>query len=223
MLSSSHANDEKINIDLPKRNHFYDNENNKNPKNISIFLIKNIMTYIEPRFIIKNCLFLNKAIHKLFQFRILEKNIKTEYLMKGKQDMNEIYVEYDIGALLKKSNINNELLLNIEFEIESKDQGWACLNNSNSWIELKIIEKNSDKKTGRELGIYDLVKNFKESDYKNTTISLNNFSPNGNFILDLIKKHSCIIQIIARSMYPGWLCYVRKVNARFTFFEINLA
>jgi hypothetical protein len=223
MLSLSHVEDEKININPPKRNKFHEKENNKSSTYISIFLIKNIMTYIEPRLIIKNCLFLNKAIHKLFQFKILEKNIKTEYLMKGKQDMNEIYVEYDIEIMLEKSNINNQMLLNIEFEIESKDQGWACLNNSNSWIELKIIEKNSEKKHGKELGIYDLVKNFKESDYKNTKISLNHFSPNGNFILDFIKKHKCFIQIIARSMYPGWLCYVRRVNASFTFFEINLA
>ena len=141
MLFSPQVPNKNINIEPIKRNEALVEYCSKDNKNLSIFLIKNILTYMEPKFIIKNCLFLNKAIHTLFQFKIFEKNIKTEYLLKGRQEMNEIYVEYDIDQILRKTNLTNEMLLNIEFEIESKDQGWACLNNSNSWVELKIIEK----------------------------------------------------------------------------------
>jgi len=220
IINDSNANE--IFIDFQNKTNF-NNKMNKNPNQLNIFLIKNILTYLEPIKVINSCLFLNKAINKLFHFKIFEKEIKTEYLLRGKENMNEIYVEYDIDNILEKTKITNEMISNIEFELESKDQGWAWFNDSNSWIELKIIEKTNDKLKEKILGVYELVRNFKETDYKKTKISLINFSPNGKLIINLIRMNKCKIQIVARSKYPGWLCYIRLVKTKFSFFDIDLA
>lgn len=187
-------------------------------------MIKNILSYLEPRNILKNCLFLNKSINKLFQFKILNKIILHDYELKGKQNMDTIYCEYNIETLLADGlTINNPIILDVEFEIESKDQGWATLNISNSWVELRLIEKNKENNKRSAFAYYDLVRNYKDEDYKLTKISLLDFRQNGRYILESLRNKNCIIQIVARSEYPGSLCYIRRVNAKFSFFEINLA
>ena len=47
--------------------------------------------------------------------------------------MNVIYMTIPIGT-------NFESILCIDIEVETKDQGWASVDESSSWIELGVLD-----------------------------------------------------------------------------------
>lgn len=184
------------------------------------FLVRNIISYVEPKVIVNKLMFLNKALYKLLDLKCKQATIEFNYLLSGRQDMNDLYCSFDLNDMTKDSDVTNRNLLSIEFLIESKDQGWASVNCSSSWVELKLFKKGNDN---HPLAHTNLVFNFKEQNYKSTIIKFNAADENMKKIIDKIKEtDDCVMKIFARSMYPGWVCYIRKVKAKFSFFDINL-
>lgn len=199
------------------------NEINKPLSNkLPYFILLNIFSYIDLNTNIKKeYFFLDKKLFKLFKFKKIEVEINNNHEIGGTYDMNVIYCEYDLDYIANENKTGKTGILNIELEIESHDQGWASVTCSSSWVEMNIIDK---KNPDNILQNFRLFENFRISDYKNYKINLKNLLNSAKFneILKVIRNEDCKIQIVARSMYPGWECYVKKCNAKFIFLKLDI-
>lgn len=182
-------------------------------------LLHNILTYIEPTTLVEDYLMLNKSLFNKFNLKPFKSEKVFQHLIGGRQNMNDLYCKFDLSQITENSKASHKTILNIEFEIESKDQGWASVNMSSSWVELRIVCRDDENNT---ILTCDLVRNLVDRDFKNTKIDINKLGKIGRKVIEIIKKENPMLLIYARSMYPGWECYVRKVNARFLFYEIML-
>ncbi len=192
---------------------------NKN-RHISIYLIKNIFSYIDKKTLFeKKYMQLNKQLYSLFNLKAIQIKIENNHIIGGEQDMDTVYSEYNTEQICKENNIGKNTLKNIFFEIESKDQGWASVNESSSFVILRIVDKEDKSKFYKNQIV---IKNFKEQNYKNTKIDLQKLLKNEfkDYIDCLINK-DCLLQIVGKSLYPGWLCYIRKCNAKFNLLSID--
>ena len=85
---------------------------------------------------------------------------------------------------------------------------------------MRIIDKNKDK-TLKTIRIIN--NNYKERNYKTTKLTLKDTRIMSKFnVIREIRDKNCKIQIVARSAYPGWQCFVREVTAKIQFFSIDL-
>ena len=174
-------------------------------------LTKEIILYLNNSEIF-DCMTLNKNINTYLKNRIhyTKPAFKKEIELRGHDNMNETYCEIELSDYVKE-----ECLKKVDFTILTKDQGWASVNESSSWVEIKFIN-NEDEKT------FVVTRNFKERDYKTIKIEYN-YSSNGieSEIFELFKDRRNKVKIVARSMYPGWVCHIKKVLFIFTNFELN--
>lgn len=188
---------------------------------INKYLIRNIISYIEPRVILSDLLLLNKSLCKLFNLKAFEKNFFFSHEIDGAQKFDDFYCEININEILSESNIPCKNLLNVELEIESMEEGWSTISCSDSWVEIKA----SDQHNATEVrGAFNLKKNNFAKGYSTTKISLRKSSEkeNGSKILEQLRHDNGIFKIYARSMYPGWICFVRNIKIRFLYFDIDL-
>ncbi len=202
-----------------------------NNRKISTFLIKNILSYIDQKTILnKRYNGLNKKISNLFNLRGKKIEITHNHEIGGEQNMNKLYCEIDLEKInnsekiLIEGKFEKKHLRNIIFEIESKDQGWASVNCSSSYVDLRMctrpnIQNNNNSEIIKNT---NLVKNFKQNSYKNTIINLNlNLKNEKKEYLDLFINKNCLMQIVGRSLYPGWLCFIRKCKITLIFIAIE--
>jgi hypothetical protein len=192
----------------------------KNEQKLNSNLLRNILSYLPLNMIATKYITLNKKLNKLMKISSLEVNKETNYELLGTSNMNKVYCEYDLDEIKKENNKQNVELVNMHFTIQSKDQGWASVNESSSWVELYIREKNDNK----ILKCIKIAENFREKDYKKTEVNLKEQMKKieYNKLLKEFNGKNLIIQIVARSMYPGWECYIGKCIAKFQFFSIDL-
>lgn len=207
--------------DIPSTNQIQDQEIPKITQKINSNLIRNIISYLPLNLIATKCLTLNKKLYKLMKVSSLEVKKETKYELKGEQNMNKVYCEYDLDQI-KAENNNKENLhfVNLHLIIQSKDQGWASVNQSSSWVELNIIDKN-DKTI---LLCMTIVQNFKEKSYKKSEFNLKKRMHKVHYdqLLNQLNGKNLIIQVVARAMYPGWECHVKECSAKLQFFKIDL-
>lgn len=191
-----------------------------NNRHISIYLIKNIFSYIDKKTLFKkDYLHLNKQLFSLFNLKAIQIKIDHNHEIGGSQWMDTVYCEFDLEQICKEKNVLKNTLKNAFFEIESKDQGWASVNESSSFVILRIVDKNVKSKVYKNRII---VKNFREQNYKKTKIDLKEILKDefNDYMNDLKNKDS-LLQIVGKADYPGWLCYIRKCNAEFNLLSID--
>lgn len=191
-----------------------------NNRHLSIYLIKNIFSYIDKKTLFqKNYITLNKQLFGLFNLKAIQIKKESNHSIGGSQDMNTVYSEYDLDQICSENKVGKNTLKNIFFEIESKDQGWASVRESSSFVILRIVDK-ENKKTVLKQKI--IVKNFKEQNFKNTKIDLKQLLREefNDYLNDLSNKNT-LLQIVGKSEFPGWLCYIRKCNAKFNLLSID--
>jgi hypothetical protein len=193
---------------------------NYNNRNISIYLIKNIFSFIDKQTIFnKKYLYLNKQLFGLFNLKAIQVKIDNTHEIGGTDWMDTVYCEYDFEQICKEKSIGKNTLKNIFFEIESKDQGWASVNESSSFVILRIVEKANIKIV---LKSRILIKNFAEPSFKQTNINLKVLLKDEfKDYVDLLTNKDSLLQIVGKSEYPGWLCYIRKCNAKLNLLDIN--
>ena len=181
---------------------------------MNLNLIIPILLYLNDKEILMNALVLNKKINKRLETKIInDKNyFKCDKNLPGVQDMNHVYCEFEI-----KDYYVENCVPEIEIIVESKDQGWASVSGSSSWIELKFENKlnNTNKK-------FTIGKNFKERDFKQHILKLD--SNNKGMFSEILEQFNDVnntVQVVARSMYSGWVCHVRKAEFFFKYFYID--
>ena len=116
----------------------------------------------------------------------------------GRENMNELYL---------KTQILDKILEVEEIEIEgkTKDQGFASVPGSNSWIEAVVVKENGEELVERKT----VFENYKFSEWKEWKEKIHDH----NF-LQALKHHGAQIQIYARSKYPGWICEVKEIEVK---------
>ena len=193
---------------------------NYNNRKISIYLIKNIFSFIDKQTLFnKKYLYLNKQLYDLFNLKAIQVKIDNTHEIGGTEWMDTVYCEYDFEQICKEKSIGKNTLKNIFFEIESKDQGQATAYESSSYVILRIVEKANVKNV---LKGTILVKNFKDQSYKQTKIDLKVLLKDEfKDYFDLLTNKDTLLQIVGKSEYPGWLCFIRKCNAKLNLLDIN--
>ncbi len=114
--------------------------------------------------------------------------------------MNYVYLQ------AKFSEMKNDYS-KITVTIETRDQGWASVENSNSYFDLRIVNEN-----GNLLGeISRIIENYKQEEFVRRTYVLKR---NGC----QHETHMCgnnVLQLVMRSQYPGWENYARFGEIKF--------
>jgi hypothetical protein len=173
------------------------------------FLITNVLTYLEIKDLLR-ILPLNKDLHGMISFNKKIADITKEEELLGRQDMNDLYISSNISDHLHK----NEKLLFVHMEIESKDQGWASVNYSSSWVDLIIKDQEDQQKD-----YFNLLQNFKVKDYKKYEIIFNK-SKNTD-IFNSLGNTNNKFEIRAISMYPGWTCSIKSAKIKLGILGLN--
>jgi hypothetical protein len=93
----------------------------------------------------------------------------------------------------------------IEIIVETKDQGWASVQDSNSYFDLRLTKDGTLISQKQRI-----ISNYKESSFKRKTFVLKKNDP---FICDLTFGNT--LELVARSEYPGWQNYVRYAKINF--------
>lgn len=139
-------------------------------------------------------------------------------MMKGGSNPIALKTEVSNNALIHGQNLNyvylsaklSEMIQNyqrIVISVETRDQGWASVSDSNSFFDLRITDCNNNLLAEKNR----IIENYRESDYKMKTFILNrNDSTLGQFL----NSNNNII-LVARSQYPGWENYIK--SAKFIF------
>jgi len=177
-------------------------------------LIIPIILYMNNVEILMDALVLIKTINSRLTSRIIKekKNFFCDKLLSGRQDMNEVYCEFD----MKDYHIANSFP-KVNITVETKDQGWASVSASSSWVELRFKNKITNKEKS-----FDIGRNFKEKNFKSLKYNLNNKCEGIlHEIFEQFLDPNNIVQVVARSMYPGWVCYIRRAEFIFKYFKID--
>jgi len=157
---------------------------------------------VETRYKIK---FINRKFKKANPITIKENKVKVESIiqLRARANMNDTYL-----TLSLPNNFLRPLQLNVM--VETKDQGWASVPDSNSWVELVIEKKDCGDGDCLDAHKVIITKNFKEYYYKKVELKYN-FSER-SILNDKIRESTLpngSIKIVALSKYLGWLCYMR--------------
>lgn len=117
-------------------------------------------------------------------------------MLHGKENMNVKYIQTDL-----KENIVE--VKEIEVVGLTKDQGWASVSGSSSWIELAVVNEEGHEITERK----KIFENFKLKEFKRWETKINDQE-----ILKALTKKGAQIAVYARSQYPGWICEVKEIK-----------
>jgi len=121
-------------------------------------------------------------------------------LLPGSENMNEMYLITN----------NNEKILEVnEIEIEgfTKDQGFAAVAGSFSWIEVDVVNENHQVLTGRHI-VYE---NYKLRDF--TFWKKKIIEPE---LLEALTWPGAQLAVYARSQYSSWICEVKGIAVTIT-------
>lgn len=115
------------------------------------------------------------------------------------QNLNHVYLEV---------NLNNvPQFQNIYVKVMTRDQGWASVEGSSSYFDVKVLNKNRQVLATKSR----IIENYKQNQFaeKNHTININ------DQVLGPYLKGDNILQLVVRSEYGGWENYVKYGEMRF--------
>jgi hypothetical protein len=162
----------------------------------------------------RKALLINKKLNQLMNNKIVKRitSFSHDKTIGGKQNMNEVYCELSLSEYVLS---DADALKKVRIKFETKDQGWASVNCSSSWVLLRFIDNNPENQVIE----FTLTQNFKEKDYKKVELVID--SKNKAEMFNYFKDRDLKMQLVARSMYPGWECYLRDVDIEFLNYKIN--
>lgn len=121
-----------------------------------------------------------------------------EYL--GGQDMNKVYLSATFNSMI-------EDFKKIVIKCHTKDQGWASVNDSASWFDLRIV--NPD---GVILAQKDrIITNLKVKEYEKKKFVVERNDDELGFHMSGGNR----LELVARSQYPGWEIHVKQASIKF--------
>jgi hypothetical protein len=127
---------------------------------------------------------------------------KTE-ILHGHDNMNQIYFSHEVKAYDRGRKVKS-----VVFEGSSKDQGWASVSDSSSWLEAGVIINESEVCSRVPLFKNYCLENFKEWETK---------IESEDFMAALSQKGARLV-VWARSEYPGWICSVEYCKAKLNYY-----
>ena len=202
-------------------------------------LIKNILFdyYSLSEIFARNSIGVSKYLSSMIKFEVVlrQYNYKNEIIATNYKNTQSFSFEIkDIIGIEENPSLQIKAIL---IEFESKDQGWASVNSSSSWISLdfkkEALRMNDDEEEERyfEDNPYystNIVHNFKVRDYKKRSILLkeNELSTDkaskSRNIFDAMMDRSTLVSVSANALYPGWECYLKNFSVKYYFVEIKL-
>ena len=175
--------------------------------------------------LILECIEFNSPFERL-SIRLINRKFKSliNTYLKIHFEENKLPLEgYDnMNVSYLKLVLPQNFLFPLEMNIiaKTKDQGWATVNKSSSWVELKFFK---DILMKNEIHKLKLVENYKEKDYK-TVQKVYDFK---NKNLDENKKllesfvPGGLISLTARSEFPGWKCFMREASIELKYMVLD--
>jgi hypothetical protein len=182
------------------------------------FLIREIIYYLDTITIMTRCLAINKNILNMMNITMEERSFSNNKSLSAYNNAYIVHSSFDISDFL----LPGEVLFDVEFKIESKDQGWASVNESSSWVEMKISGFSQKKDIYIDM-VVPLAKNFKEKKFKtiNVIYSGHKNSNCDKNIFEKLKNRNNKVEIIARCMYGGWECHINSFKVIFRVLKVN--
>jgi hypothetical protein len=160
----------------------------------------------------RKALLINKKLNQLMNNKIVKRiaSFSHDKTIGDKLDMNEVYCELRLSEYVSS---DVDALKKVRIKFETKDQGWASVNCSS--ILLRFIDNNTKNKVIE----ITLAQNFKEKYYKKVQLVID--SKNKAEMFKYLKDRDLKMQLVAKSVYPGWQCYLRDVVIEFLNYKIN--
>lgn len=116
------------------------------------------------------------------------------------ENLNYVYLKANFSDFTPNFS---KILVNVS----TRDQGWASVQDSSSFFDLRVVDKNG--KLLAEKG--RVITNFKNAEYTTKTFTLNrNDQQLGEFL-----HGENTLQLVVRSEYPGWMNYVKFGEFKF--------
>jgi hypothetical protein len=123
---------------------------------------------------------------------------KKEYL--GGENINEVYLSVNFNEMIQNFD-------KIEIKVLTKDQGWASVDDSSSWFDLRITNPNGEVLAKKDR----IIENFKVENYEKKKFKVKRNDKNlGEFMKDGNR-----LELVARSQYQGWEIHVEKATIHF--------
>jgi len=126
-------------------------------------------------------------------------NVTSSQQIQG-ENLNYVYLKAKFSEF--PSNFSRVIV-----SVETHDQGWASVPGSESYFDLKIVDKNGTLLAEKSR----IIENYSEKQFSKKTYTLNrNDQQLGSFMVG-----ENMLQLIARSQYPGWQNHVKSGEIKF--------
>lgn len=125
------------------------------------------------------------------------------YTEKSNKFTSEEYVQGEnLNHVYLEVNLNNvPQFHNLHLKVMTRDQGWASVEGSSSYFDVKVLNKNRQVLATKSR----IIENYQQGEFveKNHTININ------DHVLGPYLKGDNILQLVVRSEYGGWQNYVK--------------
>lgn len=129
----------------------------------------------------------------------VKNNLSSSQKIQG-ENLNYIYLK----AKFSEFPLNFSKII---ITVQTRDQGWATVPGSNSFFDLRIVDKNGNLLAEKKR----IIENYQEPQFTNKIFTLlKNDEVLGSF---MVGENS--LQLVVRSQYPGWQNFVNYGEIKF--------